>query len=508
MRPSRTWTARWCGSPRRTCRSRSALRSNGRSSPRSTTSRRHAVSSSPTSDGLMEVTMPQMGVSVAEGTIVESEEPIAQISTDKVETEVPAPAAGLLKEVLVEVGETVDVGTVLATIETGAAGDGQAPADEKPAEEAHADEPAADVEAEAQAPAPQRTRAQATDGERPAPHGDGDGRRPERGDGGAPPVTPVVRRMAEQHDLDLSRIEGSGRRGRVTKRDVVAYLREHEGEAAEPEREKALHMESPYREEAPAVAPEEAPAAAAAEAPEKAAPQPQPAAAAEKAAQAAPISGGRELSVMRKRIAEHMVRSLRTAAHCTTIVEADMSRIEAARGRRSYLPFVARATIAALREHPSLNATLEGEVLTVHEEVNLGIAVSLGEEGLIVPVIHNAHELSHEGLATRIKDLAERARGKRLQPDEVSGGTFTITNPGAFGAVLATPIINQPQVAILDLETVVKRPVVVTDADGHDSIAIRPMTYFCMSWDHRALDGVLAAQFLSTLKRQVEGWQG
>ncbi len=240
----------------------------------------------------------------------------------------------------------------------------------------------------------------------------------------------------------------------------------------------ALHMESPYREEgAPA---EPAPAA----------------------------PGGRELSVMRKRIAEHMLRSLRTAAHCTTIVEADMSRIEAARGRRSYLPFVARATIAALREHPVLNATLEGEMLTVHEEVHLGIAVSLGEEGLIVPVIRNAHELSHEGLATRIKDLAIRARGKRLSPDEVGGGTFTITNPGAYGAVLATPIINQPQVAILDLEAVVKRPVVVTDADGNDSIAIRPMTYLCMSWDHRALDGALAAQFLSTLKGRIEGWQG
>jgi 2-oxoglutarate dehydrogenase E2 component (dihydrolipoamide succinyltransferase) len=210
---------------------------------------------------------------------------------------------------------------------------------------------------------------------------------------------------------------------------------------------------------------------------------------------------------MRKRIAEHMVRSLRTAAHCTTIVEADMSRIEAARGRRSYLPFVARATIAALREHPAINATLEGELLTVHEEVHLGIAVSLGEQGLVVPVIRNAHELSHEGLASRIKDLAERARTKRLSPDELSGGTFTITNPGAFGAVLATPIINQPQVAILDLEAVVKRPVVVSDTHG-DSIAIRPMAYLCMSWDHRALDGALAAQFLSTLKRRIEDWQG
>src|SRR4051794_33444722 len=208
---------------------------------------------------------------------------------------------------------------------------------------------------------------------------------------------------------------------------------------------------------------------------------------------APPPGAGEPLSVMRRRIGEHMRRSLDTAAHCTTVVEADMSAVEAARGRLSYLPFVARATIAALRELPILNSTWEGDRLVQHEEVNLGIAVSLGEDGLIVPVVRDAHELSHEGLAARIRDLAERARSKRLTPDEVQGGTFTITNPGRYGALLATPIINQPQVAILDLEAVVKRPVVV----GGDSIAIRPMTYLCMSWDHRALDGALAAQFLS-----------
>jgi pyruvate/2-oxoglutarate dehydrogenase complex dihydrolipoamide acyltransferase (E2) component len=391
------------------------------------------VSSSRTSDGLIEVTMPQMGVSIAEATVVEwkkrpgetveADEPLLEISTDKAESEVPAPAAGRLAEVAVEAGETVEVGTVLARIAPDAG--------------------------------------------------------PERGDGGAPPVTPVVRRMAEQHDLDLSQIEGSGRGGRVTKKDVIAYMRREDEAEAAPDREPALHIESPYREEpAPARAPE--PAAAA---------QPR----------------GRELSVMRKRIAERMVRSLGTAAHCTTIVEADMSRVEAARGRLSYLPYVARATIEALREHPSLNATLDGELLAVHEQVHLGIAVSLGEEGLIVPVIRDAHELSPEGLAKRIEDLAERARSKQLSPDEVSGGTFTITNPGAFGALLATPIINLPQVAILDLEAVVKRPVVVTDADGRDSIAVRPMAYLCLSWDHRALDGALAARFLSTLKGLIEG---
>ena len=169
---------------------------------------------------------------------------------------------------------------------------------------------------------------------------------------------------------------------------------------------------------------------------------------------------------------------------------------------------MARATIAALREHPRLNATLEGDRLIEHEAVHLGIAVALGDDGLIVPVVRDAHELSHEGLAARIADLAERARSKRLDPDEVGGGTFTITNPGRYGALLATPIINQPQVAILDLEAVVKRPVVVSDAEGRDSIAIRPMTYLCMSWDHRALDGVLAASFLGTVRRNIEEWRG
>jgi pyruvate/2-oxoglutarate dehydrogenase complex dihydrolipoamide acyltransferase (E2) component len=409
------------------------------------------VSSSPTSTSTVEVTMPQMGVSVAEGTIVawrkavgdhiEADEAIVEISTDKVETEIPSPASGQVVEILVEPGETVDVGTVLARI-GGVSGLGSRVSEPEP--------------------------------EAPAPPSNGNGSAKPRN--GAPPISPVVRRMADEHDIDLSQISGSGRLGRVTKRDVLAYLHDRdEGIEAAP-KEATLHIESPYVEE---------------QIPETRDPRPE-------------TSTTQELSLMRRQIGEHMVRSLHTAAHCTTIVEADMSAIEAARGRLSYLPFVARATIAALREYPMLNATLEGDKLTMHEEVNLGIAVSLGENGLIVPVVRNAHELSHEGLATKIKDLAERARSKRLAPDEVSGGTFTITNPGAFGALLATPIINQPQVAILDLEAVVKRPVVV----GGDSIAIRPMTYLCMSWDHRALDGALAAQFLSSVRGHIEGWNG
>ena len=381
------------------------------------------MSSSPTSDGLMEVTMPQMGVSIAEGTVVEwkkqpgdlveADETIVEISTDKAETEVPAPVSGRLKQVAGRGQRDRRRGHGAGDDRAGRGREGRA-----------GGSPYAGGGERRGAPvrAGQRGRSARHAGR--GPHG-------------------------EEHDIDLSRIEGSGRRGRVTKKDVMAYLHGDEDTEEPAAAEPMLSLESPYREEP--------------------GPGPAPAPAREEA-----VPGGRELSVMRKRIAEHMLRSLRTAAHCTTIVEADMSRIEAARGRRSYLPFVARAAIAALREHPLLNATLGGDLLTVHDEVHLGVAVSLGERGLIVPVIRNAHELSHEGLATRIKDLADRARGKQLSPDEVSGGTFTITNPGAYGAVLATPIINQPQVAILDLEAVVKRPVVVTDADGRDSIAIAP----------------------------------
>ena len=400
--------------------------------------------SSSATETLAEVTMPQMGVSVAEGTItewrkrpgdwVERDETVVEISTDKIETEVPSPASGRLKEILVEVGETVDVGVLLATIETGAT-----------AGQAHPDEETSD-------PRPQTSEPRAP----------------------ATPVSPVVRRIADEHHIDLMMVEGTGRLGRVTKKDIVAFIESGNGNGKTEKPQPTLHSESPYREE----------------------PAPQP------------TGEGEPLSLMRKQIGEHMVRSLQTAAHCTTIVEADMSAIEAARGKLSYLPLVAKATIAALREHPQLNATMEGDRLVQHEAVHLGIAVALGDDGLIVPVVRNAHELSHEGLASRIIDLAERARSKRLEPDEVGGGTFTITNPGRYGALLATPIINQPQVAILDLEAVTKRAVVVSDEQGRDSIAIRPMTYFCMSWDHRALDGVLAAKFLGTVRRNVEDWRG
>src|SRR3954465_4479099 len=410
--------------------------------------------------------MPQMGVSVAEGTIadwkkkpgdwIERDETICEISTDKIETEIPSPVAGRVTEILVEVGVTVPVGEVLARIDTESK-PGQSHADEHPSD----DGAGMGGGGEADAPPSNAEHAPPSNGQH-APPSNGEH---------APPTPPVVRRIAAEHQVDLDQIHGTGMRGRITKKDVLAFI---ENAEPKPEPDPVLHMESPSVED------EAKPAAGGG-------------------------GGGEPLSLMRQKIGQHMRHSLDTAAHCTTIVEADMSGIESKRGKLSSLPFVARSVIEALREYPLMNATLEGDRITVHDEVHLGIAVSLGEKGLIVPVVHDAHLLSHEGLAAKVKDLAERAREGRLAPDEVRDGTFTITNPGRYGALLATPIINQPQVAILDLEAVVKRPVVVEAAAG-DSIAIRPMTYLCMSWDHRALDGAYAAQFLSAVRARIEAW--
>src|SRR3954454_5561977 len=330
--------------------------------------------------------MPQMGVSVSEGTIadwkkkpgdwIERDETIVEISTDKIETEIPSPAAGRVTEILVEVGVTVPVGEVLARIDVGSK-PGQPHADEHPSDDGAGMGGGGEADA-------------------PAPTNGGNGHTEEH----PPPVSPVVRRIAAEHHVDLDQLHGTGMRGRITKKDIVAFIENAEPKREQPKAEPVLHMESPYRED-----PSPAPAAAAATAPV--------------------ASGGEPLSLMRKKIGEHMRNSLDTAAHCTTIVEADMSGIESARGKLSYLPFVARATIEALREYPLMNATLEADRITVHEGVNLGIAVSLGEQGLIVPVVHDAHLLSHEGLAEKIKDLAARAPSNKLTPDEVRGGTFT-----------------------------------------------------------------------------------
>jgi pyruvate/2-oxoglutarate dehydrogenase complex dihydrolipoamide acyltransferase (E2) component len=485
------------------------------------------VSSSSIDTQVVDVVMPQMGVSVSEGTIVEwrkqagdrveYEEPLCDVSTDKIDTELPSPASGRITEIVVEVGTTVDVGAVLARIaadarpgesQPSAGGGGPEVAAEPAAAEGAAGEILATSEAAAATgqtpagatpePAPEPAAAVPDDAPQPATAAEQDAPALDRapdGENGAPQLrryTPVVMRMAAEHGIDLSKISGTGRGGRVRKKDVLNHLQE--GAAEAPATEPPLHIESPYRP--PAAAPASAPVAAARE------PAPAPAA----AAAAAPTGRGEPLSRMRRSIGEHMKRSLETAAHCTTMVECDMSAVERRRSLigTTALPIVARCVVEALREYPSLNAWLEGDTFTQHAAVHLGIAVSLGEDGLIVPVVRDAQDLSDEGLARHIKDLARRARDGELTPDDVRGGTFTITNPGQFGAVAATPIINQPQVAILDLEAIVKRPVVVVDADGNDAIAIRPMTMLCMSWDHRAIDGAVAAQFLTAVRRRVE----
>ena len=421
------------------------------------------MSSSATS---VQVQMPQMGISVSEGTIlewrksvgdtVEADEPICDVTTDKVDVEIPCPASGVLTKILAEPGETVPVGEVIAEVDVGApngaaAGPVGAEGSPEPLESGSRETPST-----------------------PPPAGEVD--RSEF-------VSPVVRRIAAEHGIDLSQVEGHGIGGRIRKKDLTAHL--ESAPAEKPSR--PLHTESPY------------------------VPEPGPA---NGNGRVEMVAGRREeMTPMRKAIAEHMVRSRHTAAHCTTIVEVDFSAVAARRAelkesysRRgvplTYLAFVARAVVEALEEFPIVNASVEGDEIVFHDDVNLGIAVAL-DEGLIVPVVGQAQRLSLEGMAVAIADVAARARDRKLTPDEVQGGTFTITNPGQFGAVLATPIINQPQVAILDLEAIVKRPVVVEN-DGTDAIAIRPMAYLPMSWDHRALDGADAARFLGSVKDKLE----
>jgi pyruvate/2-oxoglutarate dehydrogenase complex dihydrolipoamide acyltransferase (E2) component len=431
---------------------------------------------------VVDVAMPQMGVSVTEGTVVEwkkqpgdwieADEIIASISTDKIDTDVESPATGRVEEILVEVAATVEVGTVMARIAT----------DAKPGE-AHAPE-SASAQGTTEAAAALDSPGEAGDlqGDTADTHaGTAQRGTPDARRGGHRRYSPVEMRIAAEHEIDLEQVEGTGRGGRVRKQDVLAFMEsDGDGAATEP----PVHIERPYKPDARAAPREPNSRLARPEAPAAPAPTGMP------AGQSGPLSR------MRQSIGQHMLHSLQTAATCTTIAEVDMSRVEAQRRQTGVtaLAYVARAT-------------LEGETFTTYDGVHLGIAVSLGDGGLIVPVIRDAQDLSVEGLAGRIKDLARRARGNELAPDEVRGGTFTITNPGGYGSIMATPVINQPQVAILDTEAVVKRPVVITDELGSDSIAIRSMMYLCMSWDHRALDGALAATFLNSLAARMEAWQ-
>ncbi len=492
----------------------------------------------------VEVVMPQMGVSVSEGTItrwlkqvgdsVALDEPLLEISTDKVDTEVPSPGEGVVAEIRVQEGETVEVGTVLAVI--GAAGAAPAapaepaapPQEETPAAEvAPAPEPAPAAAAEpvATAPADQQT-APAAPSSPAAPVA-----APAESGNGRTFVSPVVARIAAQHGVDPSGVTGTGQGGRVTKKDILSFI--ESGAAAPP----PAAAEAPAAAPAPAVEPEPAPVevAAAATAPQPApapapavpapapvAPAPAPAAAAAEAAAPAPAAVGEveePLTAMRRGVAEHMRRSLDTSAHVTSAIEVDMSRVVAAREHLkkeyqaaygvnpTYLAFVSKAAVETLAEWPWVNGEMRGDKIVTRTFVNLGIAVALEDgKGLIVPVIRNAQDLNLLGMARGIAELAEKARTKKLMPDDVQGGTFTITNPGGFGTFHGTPIISQPQAGILGTYALVKRPWVVQDELGQDVIAIRPMMNVTLTYDHRLVDGAYAGGFLRDLRGRLEGW--
>lgn len=432
--------------------------------------------SSSRTETLLDVLMPAMGTSISEATVIEwrkqvgdevaVDETICEISTDKVDTECPPPGAGTIAEILVGKGETVDVGSVIARITTGALllGTGAEP-------------PVDGVANGGQAENSRTATAGPTNGEK-VPH---------TANGSTSRLSPVVARMLEHHQLDASAIIGTGRNGRVTKRDVLAALEV----SPAPSDELPLHSDSPYRPN-PVVQANALEAAAT----RQAAPPP-----------VADELGGtpNQLSRMRQTIGSRMLASQAATATCHTMVECDMTVIEQRRRELGLtaLPLVAKATIDTLREFPELNATLDGTTMTRYQRVHLGIAVSLGVDGLIVPVVRDAQNLSTEGLSTRIKDLATRARSRELLREEVQGATFTITNPGAYGAVAATPVIDVPQVGILDLEAIVRRPVVVV-ADEQESIGIRSVVNLILGWDHRAIDGVYAARFLSDLRSWLE----
>ena len=473
----------------------------------------------------VDVVMPQMGVSVSEGTItkwlksegeeIAADEALLEISTDKVDTEVPSPAAGVIQQILAQEGDTVAVGTKIAVIAPeGASAEAPDEAPPEPATQEAAEEVAAasgaegetptaekiEEEAPAPPPAPEQAPEPAPQAEAPAaqpePEANGDGR-PE-----GKFVSPVVARIASEHDVDVSQIEGTGRGGRVTKKDILAFI--ESGPAPAPA--------SPAPQEA-AQTPPAAPQPTQQHAPSS--PQPAPA-----AAGAQPGETLEPMSAMRKGIAEHMRRSLDTSAHVTSAIEVDMTKIAALRQKLkrewadaygvnpTYLAFVARAVVDTLKDYPWINGEIRGDSIVTRNYVNLGFAVELAEgKGLIVPVVRNAEGLNLLGMARAIADVAKRAREKQLLPDDVQGGTFTITNPGGYGTFHGTPVISQPQAAILGTYAVVKRPWVVQDEEGQDAIAIRSIMNLTLTYDHRLVDGALAGRFLHDLRERLQSWE-
>jgi pyruvate dehydrogenase E2 component (dihydrolipoamide acetyltransferase) len=436
-----------------------------------------------------DIVMPQMGESIFEGTItkwlkkpgdkVQRDEPLFEISTDKVDAEIPAPTSGVLQEIKVTEGNTVQVNTVVGSISA----DGEAAAPSKPAP-AKAAEPAPSPAK----PAPAKTAESASPTR--APEAAVPAREPmeaahdeeAEGNGDRTRSSPLVRRLARDNNVDLGRVHGTGLGGRITKQDIMAFI-EGQGTAA------------------PAPSP-----AAAAGAPAPARPTP------------APIPGEVvPMTQMRKIISQRMIESRRTSAHVHNLFEVDMTRIVNLRGklkngfeqrygvRLTFMPFFVRAAIIGLQQFPIINASVENDSIHYHSHINMGIAVAL-DWGLIVPVLKNSEEKNFLGLQRGITDLGERARTKKLTPDEVQGSTFTITNPGTFGAVFGLPIINQPNVAIMGVGGIAKAPVVITDSQGNDSIAIRSLVHLTLGYDHRVIDGAIADQFMGLVKKTLENW--
>jgi 2-oxoglutarate dehydrogenase E2 component (dihydrolipoamide succinyltransferase) len=432
-----------------------------------------------------DVIMPQMGESIFEGTItkwlkkpgdkVQRDEPLFEISTDKVDAEIPAPASGVLQEIMVTEGNTVQVNTIVGTI--AADGEGAAPA------KGAAKAPAAPAPTQKESAAPPK---QASPAPPPAAE-------PESHDEDVR-SSPLVRKIARENNVDLTRVTGTGLGGRITKQDIMAFI-EKGPSAAAPQITPVAQADG-------------APAAR----PESSAPAPRPA-----SAPAAFPGDVVPVSQMRKIIAQRMIESRRTSAHVHCMFEVDLTRIVNLRNklkngfeqrngaRLTFMPFFVRAAIIALQQYPIVNASLDGDNIRYHRHVNAGIAVAL-DWGLIVPVLKNADELNFLGLQRGITDLGERARTKKLMPTDVEGSTFTITNPGQFGAVFGLPIINQPNSAIMGVGGITKQPMVVTDKDGNDSIAIRSVVHLTLGYDHRLIDGAVADQFMALVKKTLEGW--
>lgn len=432
-----------------------------------------------------QVVMPQLGESVLEGTItrwlkavgetVEENEPLVEVNTDKVDTEIPSPASGTILEILVPAGTTVQAGSLLAWIEPVA----------EQAQMVAAPPASAPAPASAQPPTTAAAAASTT----------------ARRDRDLGFISPVVAKMASEHGIDLFQVTGTGQGGRITKKDLQAYLESRQAVPA---------TAPPAAPAAPAPAPTPTPVAPAAPPPAPSVPPVQPTA----------MPGEGEilpLTQVRRAIAEHMVFSKHTSPHVTTIMEADMSRVAAHRQENkdafardgvnlTYTAYFVAAAAAALKAHPIVNSSWREDGILIHRGIHIGVATSLGEAGLIVPVIRNADSLSLLGLARAINDLASRARARQLKPDDVQGGTFTITNHGVSGSLFATPIINQPQCAILGVGAIQKRVVVVSDASGADLIAIRPMVYLGLTFDHRILDGALADAFLGKVVQTLQNW--